>query len=520
MVALAPAGAPPFFAHPEQPLLAITSSTKVERTRYKYGVTRAPRVCSLAFLTLALVCSTGPALANGRFPAAQAIVTVPHGDGATVFLRATFGVLLSRDAGKTWRWMCERALGYEGMWDPPIAATRDGRLWIGLERGLSSTLDGCLVEAAAELAGETVKDLTVDPSGDVLYALTGAPDKRGALWRKKGAATFERLGPTPDGFNPMTLEVAPSKPARIWVSGQTTGSIRGQLLYTEDGGKTYAGGKNDLPAEGPFFIADVDPRNADRVLVRHLHTTGSDVLLTTDAGKTLTTVLAMKSAMYGFAKSADGSTYWAGSGLPEHGIFQSRDRGAHFEHVSAKGVLCLSAAPGNRLLVCENPLTKGTPAVSFSTDEGKTLTGLAQFADVLGPVACASGASVCADAWPETHSLLSPRAADAGTAASTTAARPGRRGSTCGCVVVGSVMDAPDRVWLTTGLLPLFAWARGRRRRGSLHSQSGAVATQPASSTGLSTLKNLEMDSRNATFPRGEVGSQDLGAAGAPRRYR
>lgn len=479
MVALGPAVPPPFFEHPEQPLLATESCAKLVRTRYKYTVLRVPRVCSLAFLTVALVCSTGPALANGRFPSAQAIVTVPRSDGATVFLRATFGILLSRDAGKTWRWMCERALGYDGMWDPPIAATRDGRLWIGLERGLSSTLDGCLVELATELAGETVKDLTVDPSGDILYALTGSPEKRGALWRKAGAAKFERLGPTPEGFNPMTLEVAPSKPARIWVSGQTTGSIRGQLLYTEDGGKTYVGGKNELPAEGPFFIADVDPKNADRVLVRHLHTTGSDVLLTTDAGKTLTIVLDMKSAMYGFAKSSDGSTYWAGSGLPEHGIFQSKDRGAHFEPVSAKGVLCLSAAPGGRLLVCENPLTKGTPAVSVSTDDGKTLSGLAQFADVLGPVACAAGPGVCADAWPETRSLLSPRAADAGVAASTTAAGPAARGSTCGCVTVGGVKDTPDHVWLTTGLLPLLLWARARRRGGSLQSQSGPSRPSP-----------------------------------------
>lgn len=478
MVALGPAVPPLFFEQPEQPLLATESCAKLVRTRYKYSVLRVPRVCSLAFLTVALACSTGPALANGRFPAAQAIITVPHGDGATVFLRATFGILLSRDAGKTWRWMCERALGYEGMWDPPVAATRDGRLWIGLERGLSSTLDGCLVEPAPELAGETIKDLTVDPSGDVLYALSGAPDKRGALWRKAGASKFERLGPTPEGFNPMTLEVAPSKPSRIWVSGQTSGSIRGQLLYTEDNGKTYVGGKNELAAEGPFFIADVDPKNADRVLVRHLHTTGSDVLLTTDAGKTLSVVLAMKSAMYGFAKSADGSTYWAGSGLPEHGIFQSKDRGAHFEHVSAKGVLCLAAAPAGRLFVCENPLTKGTPAVSVSTDEGKTVTGLAQFADVLGPVTCA-GPNVCTDAWPETHALLAPRVAGAPSASSTTAAGPAARGSTCGCVVVGHTSDAPDHVWLTSGLLPLFVWARARRRRGSQQSQSGPSRPSP-----------------------------------------
>jgi photosystem II stability/assembly factor-like uncharacterized protein len=301
------APSPPFFFEQlEQPDAVDETRANVKRTMYKEVVPRVFRVLSLALVTIVLVCSTGVARANGRFPAAQAIVTVPGSDGLTVFLRATFGVLVSRDGGKTWRWICERALGYEGTWDPPIAVTRDGRLWIGLERGLSSTFDGCGVEPATELAGETIKDLTTDRQGETIWALTGAPDRRGAMWRKSGSGPWERLGQLPEGFNPATLEVAPSKPSRIYVSGQTTGTIRGFLLRSDDGGKTFVGGKNELENEGPFFIADVDPKDPDRVLVRHLHTTGSDVLLSTDAGKTLKTVLTMKSAMFGFAKSADG----------------------------------------------------------------------------------------------------------------------------------------------------------------------------------------------------------------------
>ena len=441
------------------------------RTMYKEDVPRVFRALSLALVTIVLVCSTGTARANGRFPAAQAIVTVPGSDGLTVFLRATFGILVSRDGGKSWRWICERALGYDGAWDPPVAVTRDGRLWVGLERGLSSTLDGCGVEPATELAGETIKDLTTDARGDTVWALTGAPDRRGAVWRRSGASAWERIGLVPEGFNPATLEVAPSKPSRIYVSGQPFGTIRGWLLRSDDGGKTFLGGKNDLEADGPFFIADVDPKDADRVVLRHMHTTGSDVLLSTDAGKTFKNVLTMKSAMFGFAKSADGSTYWAGSGLPEHGIFQSKDRGAHFEHVSNRGVLCLHAAPNGRLLVCENPLTPGAPAVAVSTDEGKTIDALARFSDVQGPIACGDGGpSVCTDGWPETRGLLTPREAGAPSNPPRDVAPP--RKSTCGCRFVGSA-TAPDHLWPTTGLLPLVVWGWARRRRGSRCSQSG-----------------------------------------------
>jgi hypothetical protein len=442
------------------------------------------------------------ARANGRFPAAQIIETVPGGDGSTVFLRATFGVLVSRDAGKSWRWVCERALGYEGTWDPPIAVTRDGRLWVGLERGLVSTLDGCTVDRANELTGETVKDLTTDPRGETLWALTGAPDRRGAVWRRALGGAWERVGLVPEGLNPMTLEIAPSRPGRLYVSGQPFETIRGWLLRSDDGGKTFVGGKNELPAEGPFFIAGVDPMDADRVLVRHLHTTGSDVLLTPDGGKTFTNVLGIKSAMYGFAKSADGKTYWAGSGLAADGIYRSTDRGAHFERIASHGVQCLHAAAGGRLYVCENPLSIGAQAIAVSSDEGKTVSPLARFADIAGPVSCGGGdggaasdggASLCADAWKEARALLAPappgdrgadqaaRAAGDGGAASREGGLDAGRGagqgsarrSSCACGVVGAPRQAPDHLWLTAGLIPLALGSRAHRRRGSARSQPG-----------------------------------------------
>ncbi|MDB4940996.1 MAG: BNR/Asp-box repeat domain protein [Labilithrix sp.] len=418
------------------------------------------------------------ALANGRFPAAQAILTVPGGDGQTVYMRATFGLLISHDGARTWRWICERALGYEGTWDPPVAVTRDGTLWVGQQRGLVATKDGCTIDTQQALAGETIKDLTTDPKGETLWALTGTPEKRASVWKRPPSGTWQRVGQLADGWNPLTIEVAPSRPSRLYVSGEPYDTIRGTLVRSDDGGKTWTAGKNDLAADGPFFIADVDPKNADRVLVRHLHTTGSDLLLTTDAGKSFTNVLSMKSAMFGFAKSEDGTTYWAGSGLPEHGIFRSTDRGAHFEHVSSYGVLCLWRAPGGRLLVCENPLGAGTPAVAVSTDDGRTVTPLSGFAAVEGPLTCAgdAGASVCADAWAATQALLvptpappasAPPAADAGVSAA-----PPRR-SSCGCSIIGGPGAPPDPAWLTTGLAPLLVWARARGRRGSRRVQSG-----------------------------------------------
>ena len=80
------------------------------------------------------------ALANGRFPSAQQLaLSPPGGDPNLVVLRTTFGIVVSRDAGKSWSWICERALGFTGEWDPPLAVTKDGRIWVGLSDGLRST---------------------------------------------------------------------------------------------------------------------------------------------------------------------------------------------------------------------------------------------------------------------------------------------------------------------------------------------------------------------------------------------
>jgi hypothetical protein len=178
-----------------------------------------------------------------------------------------------------------------------------------------------------------------------------------------------------------------------------------------------------------------------------------------DGGKTFTNVLSMKSAMFGFAKSDDGKTYWAGSGLAEHGIWRSTDRGERWEKLAQHGVLCLHSSRGG-LFVCDNPFVFGAPAIGLSKDEGKTVQAIASFADIEGPVVCADA---CAALWPATRAsvVAAPDAgADAGAPAS-----PERPASRCGCTIVGHDNADPRRT--IAGLFALVAWAWARRVRGS-----------------------------------------------------
>ena len=96
-----------------------------------------------AFALGAALVASAPALAKGRFPAANQLVVTPGKPDALV-LRTTFGVLFSNDAGKTWDWVCERAVGYGGVWDPPIAAFANGTVIAGTIDGLAVSPDhGC-----------------------------------------------------------------------------------------------------------------------------------------------------------------------------------------------------------------------------------------------------------------------------------------------------------------------------------------------------------------------------------------
>ena len=421
------------------------------------------RLVPYAFIVCALSI-TAHAHANGRFPEAQQIATVP-GDTNHVFLRTTFGVLVSHDAGKSWRWICERALGYEGQWDPSIAVTKDGRLWVGLETGINSTKDGCSLEPSPELDGETVKDLTVDGKGETVFAITGRPGKRSHIWRRTPASgRFEKLAGL-DDVNVMTIEVAPSNASRVYVSGQPYSTIRGQIYRSDDGGVTLKTDVGDgglsssgLVADGPFFIGAIDREDPSRILVRHLHANGSDLLLTKDGGKTFKNVLSIKSAMYGFAKSTETGTYWAGSGLAEDGIFRSTDRGETFTSIAKHGVLCLHSAPPSAdapgaLFVCENVFSYGAYTLAVSHDQGASIAPIAKFTDVLGPIECEipdARGGLCGGAWPEIKALLTapPDAGPDGDALVDAGRRKRKRdggakpeeptrGSKCGCETVG-----------------------------------------------------------------------------------
>jgi hypothetical protein len=481
--------------------------TATER-RYKESVRVSRALAAFAF-TLPVVYTTLPfdlpaARANGRFPKAQAIVLPAHGDGSLVYLRTTFGVLVSHDAlgaKPTWDWLCEQSLGFSSTWDPPLAATRDGRLWIALPDGARATKDGCSVADVPQLKGELVMDLATDASGDRVFAVTSSSSKPSFVW-KSGASSsdrlpaFTRLGSGLSGFRFDTVEVAPSSPSRLYLTATPEGKgPRAHLFRSDDGGVTLRELSPPLSEDARLFVSSVDPNDPNRLYVRALAATGSDVLLSTDGGQTLSSVLHMKGAMFGFARTPDGQVLYAGSGDPAEGIWRSRDRGATWQARAKTSVFCLNA-DGPRLLVCSNPYTPGGYAIAESRDEGATVTPLATFDDVRGPVACDSrradaSASPCASSWPEVRAAVATSAhvpspslsaaavpdasrSDAAPDVASRASPP----SSCGCVATGAPHDSLASLALAL-VLPLL----GAARRSQVGSRGAQRLAEPAHRT-------------------------------------
>ena len=91
-----------------------------------------------------------PALAHAGLPE-TGNVTVRRGHPEDLFVGATFGAVVSRDGGQSWRWLCPEAMGYGSSLPDAFLWREDGVL---LAIALAAAL--VLLGAAALAAWEAV----------------------------------------------------------------------------------------------------------------------------------------------------------------------------------------------------------------------------------------------------------------------------------------------------------------------------------------------------------------------------
>lgn len=438
------------------------------------------------------------ARANSRYPASKHIFFAPavHDD---VAVRVTYGVLLSRDRGRTWRLICESAIGAGGNQDPMYAWTPSGVIIGTMAEGISiSNQGGCGWTFAPGLETPFV-DLAANPAdGGHVVAFASSLDEgdggigdagdggtslryRSRLWETKDdGKTFAARGPALDpALFGETLDLVASDPDRIYVTaeidtetapGRADLRPKARFLVSRDGAATWE--SHDVPLVGDerrLFIAGVDPARGDRVYLRTWggETGPARLLVTENAGQTFRVLYQGGGPLPAFALSGDGSQVWVG-GLVD-GVHAAATTDFAFQKRSAQPVECL-ALRDDGLWACSDEANGFV--VGLSVDEAVTFMPKLHFCDVLGPLECPAG-SLTFQRCPPTGPIGCirdepevPRDAgrrDAGGDASTPAGPGEPPPDGCGCVVgAGAAPVVGAFAVLATGAA---AWLRRRSRR-------------------------------------------------------
>lgn len=424
-------------------------------------------IICVAVVVALLVIAARDAKGNGRFPASSAVVFSPASDD-DVLVRVTFGLLVTHDRGKSWKWICERAIGFSGPEDPTYVVTKSGAIVAGLFDGLRVTRDGGCTWEAVTSDAKVFVDLTMREDGSVI-ALASSYDRHGdagSLYKSQlyvstdDARTFVPLGARIDPtLLAESVEVAASDPKRLYVSAVRGDDVgrRGVLLVSNDAGAHWI--ERAIAAEDQLapFIAAVDAKRADRVYIRTAASPEKPTLLlvTDDAGKTYRRLLGAKGPLLGFALSPDGKTVYAGG--PDDGLFGGPSDAKELSSLSKLRVQCLGQHH-DTLWACSSEaggFVAGTAAASAvaALTVGPTADAAAPFEarlhlrDIGGPLACASGSAVakeCGIDWKKLSNDLGIGDADKRDAAPSAPAAGGRAGQTADAARVDAAAKAKE----------------------------------------------------------------------------
>jgi photosystem II stability/assembly factor-like uncharacterized protein len=364
-----------------------------------------------------------------------------------------------------------------------MAVTKDGTLLGGVFEGLAVSHDRGCTWAFAK--GPTAMQYTIDtaiepaaPSHAVAVTSTGVANgfnvvlaetlDDGKTWTQAGTAA-------PSDFIAETVEVAPSNPLRVYLSGLAGAGLTGALERTDDRGKTWTRFPIDLMGGGGAFIGAVDPADPDRVYLR-VDGSPSDLLLTSaDGGATWKLLYTTKGDMLGFALSPDGKSLAVGG--PDDGILVASSSDYVFKQASAVRAKCLKWAAAG-LYACGDEFKDGF-SLGLSKDQAKTFAGIYHLSK-LHVLSCPSSspfASTCVAQWPAIADLLgadpSSSGGGSGTGSSSSSsgstgsgASPGTPAGSSGCGCAFPRGGAAGAAFATVAALLVLARGRARSRRG------------------------------------------------------
>lgn len=335
--------------------------------------------------------ATPAARAHGAFPTSSAIAFGP-GTG-DILLGTNFGgVLVRRDGGLSI--ICESAV-------TGLTQSLGGWAWLdsgvvlgvvtdaGLSRGVfASDPSACVYGTVGGTEAYLMTDLAADPDdGDGYYA-TGADDARVVLLHGRAGQAANSLweGPAGPAIDAATVRAGGGHAFAVI-------SRPGEAMLVHHDGVQVTSTTHMLDDGVILRVLGVSSSAPTTLWLTRTGEQGDELLLSEDAGATLTPITVVGGRVGGFAMRDE--VVWVQS--LERGVYRSDDGGRSFAPLP-DGPLgsCLAVGPDGRLFACGVPWRDGF-ALGVSED-GRTFSAVLTFFDAIeGPIQCAQA--------PETTAL-------------------------------------------------------------------------------------------------------------------
>ena len=369
----------------------------------------------LAVVSLILLAAVTDVAANGR-PPNTSTINFKQGNEQEIAAGMTFGLLLSHDGGATWHWMCEKTVGYGGMYDPDYVYTPAGSLFATTFDGLKKMTNGCTFDATPP-GTDFVSTTTLGPDGAVYYAAADPPDLMTSdpgdsnIYKSvNDGATFPTTA-MPGMINDwwQSLEVAPSDPLRVYLTGyRLNGSTKTFLMFkSANGGTSYTAMSQTgiVTATNSTIeiagISKIDPQELYIRVTLENNNIGDGIYRSINGGASWTHILS-KDAGIAFVVRSNGDLV---AGTQTVGSFVSHDKGATWVPLTgAPHINCLVENAAHEVWACtQNFGSPGVPpddAGIMKTTDLATWTKVLRYQDIQGPVECAAGTAQHDDCLP------------------------------------------------------------------------------------------------------------------------
>jgi len=345
------------------------------------------------------LCFEGFAFADGAFPD-ELSVYLPANAPNRIMLGTNFGLVISEDAGQSWRFICEFFITrnnsdivnfYKIGSDGAVLAISLVSLWRSTDGGCSWTLAGGSVSSL------NVTDGFIDPNDPrFVVAVAASASASGLYPSHDGGLTFGPALYTTSSARVISVEIAST--SGIIYGTQVTGAGDAYLLKSTDSGAHWA--QLSLPVSSgtqPRIIA-VDPADANKVYLRLLNIRTQDdaIAVTTDGGNTLTTLITLPGGtnyFSSFLHAADGTLY---VGTISGDLYAEAPGETAFTRRAGPLTRCLGQRPGSsRIYVCADAVHDGFN-LGYTDDGAHTFHPLMSFTQIAGPLTCPAVSEVCA----------------------------------------------------------------------------------------------------------------------------